>query len=181
MNRHACRKRFTLASKLALVGGLLILLNPCLTIAFWLPRSPGIFVSMDEWLALAFWNVGQIVCGVAIMICSRLLKSKPKHSVALGATIVVFSLLYPSSNVLASYPHSIDILLGGLHLFLIMYLGNVLGVIGGFCAIFGWKSDLETIELSKEDYEELTKKEYEKLTEEEKHMKEEYEQLMEED
>ena len=147
MNRHACGKKFTLASKLALVGGLLVLLNPFLTMVFWLPRSPGmaVMITPAKWLFLTFWVVGQIVCGVAIMICAQILKFKPRHSVTLGAAIIVLSLLFPSYIVLANYPNSIDRVLYTLlsPMFFIMDLGIVLGVFGGLWMLFGGKAEME--------------------------------------
>ncbi|UCE28606.1 MAG: hypothetical protein JSV85_04820 [Candidatus Bathyarchaeota archaeon] len=186
-------------STLALIGGYLFFLSLLYTPVLWLPRRPGPpFITADQWTALILtWVVGPIVSGVGIIVCSRLLKSKPKHNVALGVTILVFSLLGPSYLLLASPPASIDSLPFVILFLLFLYPGTPLGIVGGLCAIFRWGDKLQTAELPKKDYEEpaedestepseqeyqsITETEYEKLSDEEKHMKDEYEQLMGED
>jgi len=139
-------------------------LGPCVALYFWVPEAYWDYaplLSADEWRAAAFMNAGRVVCGVALIMCSYLLKSKPKRGVALGPIIIVLSLLDPAYTLLVvtlSSITSINMLLYVLSAVPIVFLGNILGVIGGLCAIFGWKSEIETKGLSKETMKSLLRK-----------------------
>ncbi len=139
--------KFTSASKSALVGGLLILLNPYLTIGFWLGRpGTGYGIAPFYWLIVT----NGLVCGVIIMICAAMANFKPRFKAAFGAATIACSLL-SSWFFLRLLP---------------LLLGNVLGVIGGLWITLGGKGETETKKLSKEEHEELSEEEYEKLMEE---------------
>lgn len=172
-------KKFTLASKLALVGGLLILLNPYLGIYFWVGRpGTGVGLFPGFWFIATYW----LVRGVVIMVCAVMLKFKPRYRVAFGAIIIVCSLLSYFWFLPLTCGFSLEALWTNLMypgLFFV-HLGVVLGFVGGLWTMFGEKGKIETRELSKEEQQELTEEEYEKLTEEEKRTREEYERLIEE-
>ncbi len=154
-------KKFTLASRLALFGGFLILFTSPSAIFLYRVRVPSTGRSTTFFMVVM---ATIFVCGLITMVCAVMVNFKPRLKVAFGAMIIVCSLL----SAFFVFP------------LLLLWLGNVLGVIGGLWTMFGEKSKIETKELSKEEHQELNEKEQRELTEEEKRMREEYELLMEE-
>ncbi len=155
-------KKFTLASRLALFGGFLILLTSPSAIFLYRVRSnPGIGLSTTFFMVVM---ATIFICGLITMVCAVVVNFKPRLKVAFGAIIIVCSLL----SAFFVFP------------LLPLWLGNALGVIGGLWTMLEEKSKIETKEFSKEEHQEINEEEQEELTEEEKRMREEYGMLMEE-
>ena len=122
MQENEGEKKFTLASRLAIIGGFLMLLLSPTGIYLYAPR-PGMVTEPEPIHYLPLQIL--VLCSLVTIICAVSVNyAPPKLKVALGAIIVVCSII-SARFLLPYFP---------------LLVGNVLAVIGGLWTIACYRS-----------------------------------------